>query len=150
MTDAFDLHPRLAADTHFVVDLPLSRLLLMDDRRFPWLVLVPRCAGIREFLELSGAQCAQLVRELRAAGRALERLHAPHKLNVATLGNIVSQFHLHVVARHVNDAAWPAAPFGVPGAQAYTPADARVQVEQVRQACEELLLTDADCGDERA
>ncbi len=103
----FVLDSRLAADTHVVGELPLSRLLLMDDARFPWLILVPRIAGARELIDLDEADRHTLLGELSDVGRVLETLLRPDKLNIAALGNVVPQLHVHLIARYTQDAAWP-------------------------------------------
>ncbi len=103
----FILDPRLAGDTHAVGDLELSRLLLMDDARFPWLILVPRRAHLRELTDLDAAAQQCLLVEIDRCARALQALFTPDKLNIATLGNVVAQLHVHVIARHIHDAAWP-------------------------------------------
>lgn len=104
---SFPIDPRLVADTHPLGELPLSIVLLMDDARFPWLILVPRIAGARELLDLDEADRHSLMGELTDVGRALEMLLAPDKLNVAALGNIVPQLHVHLIVRYTTDAAWP-------------------------------------------
>jgi diadenosine tetraphosphate (Ap4A) HIT family hydrolase len=104
---SFQLDPRLADHTHLIGELALSRLLLMDDARYPWLVLVPRIAGARELFDLDGRDRASLLAELDAVGRVLETLLRPDKFNIAALGNVVPQLHVHVVARYNADAAWP-------------------------------------------
>lgn len=104
---SFSLDPRLAADTHLVGELALSRLLLMDDARFPWLVLVPRIVGARELVDLDATDRATLLDEVTQVGRALETLLSPDKLNIAALGNVVAQLHVHVIARSTQDVAWP-------------------------------------------
>ncbi|HEY0230609.1 MAG TPA: HIT domain-containing protein [Dokdonella sp.] len=103
----FAIDPRLAADTYEIGELPLSRLLLMNDARYPWLILVPRIAGARELIDLDGNDRGVLLDEVSAVGRALEEWLHPDKLNVAALGNVVAQLHLHVIARYATDAAWP-------------------------------------------
>lgn len=110
--EGFRLDPRLEAETIALGDLPLSRVLLMDDARFPWLVLVPRVAGASEVFDLPAADYARLMHEVRAAAVALELLFTPDKINIAALGNVVAQLHVHVIARRVGDVAWPGAPFG--------------------------------------
>jgi len=103
----FALDPRLAAESHPIGELALSRLLLMDDARFPWLVLVPRIAGARELIDLDEADQHALLGEIAAVGRAFEALLRPDKLNIAALGNVVPQLHVHLVARFHTDVAWP-------------------------------------------
>ncbi|HQY37600.1 MAG TPA: HIT domain-containing protein [Pseudomonadota bacterium] len=131
---AFALDPRLAADTLEVGDLQLSRVLLMNDARHPWLILVPRRAGLVEFLQLDRADCAALDAELRLCSLALMELHRPDKLNVAALGNVVRQFHVHVIARFTTDAAWPRPVWGGPPAPAYAAAEAVARVKDLRAA----------------
>jgi diadenosine tetraphosphate (Ap4A) HIT family hydrolase len=109
---AFDLHPTLVRDTVEIARLPLCRVLLMNDRRFPWLILVPEQEGLREIHELPPADRVRLIEEIAAAGQALQRLSAPDKLNVGALGNVVPQLHVHVVARFKNDDAWPGPVWG--------------------------------------
>jgi diadenosine tetraphosphate (Ap4A) HIT family hydrolase len=107
MTDVFTLHPRLAADTMQIARWPLCRVLLMNDARFPWLILVPERPSLREIHDLAGTDRAILVEEIARASRLLqERLNAD-KINVAALGNQVPQLHVHVIARFVGDPAWP-------------------------------------------
>ncbi|HTC03108.1 MAG TPA: HIT family protein [Xanthobacteraceae bacterium] len=100
------LHPQLAADTVLVHDLAMSRLLAMNDANFPWLILVPRRAGVSEIIDL-GAEQTLLMDELALVSRALKDETRCDKLNVAAIGNMVSQLHVHVVARRKDDAAWP-------------------------------------------
>ncbi|HET7358816.1 MAG TPA: HIT family protein [Rhodanobacteraceae bacterium] len=119
MNTAFVLDPRLAGDTAFVADLPLSRVLLMRDARFPWLLLVPRRAAAVEVDDLSEADQALLWQEVRRAGAALRQVAPCDKLNLGALGNIVRQLHVHVVARREGDAAWPGPVWGSGHPQAY-------------------------------
>jgi diadenosine tetraphosphate (Ap4A) HIT family hydrolase len=112
MTDGFSLASRLEADSHFLIDWPLCQVRLMDDARFPWLILVPRQAGLEEWTELGSEDSAQLSQEIHRAGRVLAALFKPTKLNVGALGNIVRQMHVHVIARFDTDAAWPGPVWG--------------------------------------
>lgn len=123
---AFRLDTRLEGDTHAVAALELSELRLMDDARWPWLVLVPRLPGARELLDLDATQAARLLDEVRRCSLALQALHAPFKLNVAALGNVVEQLHVHVIARRRDDPAWPRPVWGVGDRLPY-PGAARVQ-----------------------
>lgn len=108
----FALHPRLAADTFVVGDFPLSRLLLMNETTYPWLILVPRRPDLREIFELSEVDQQQLLRESSQVAATLHRLFRPDKLNLATLGNLVPQLHVHHVARFRTDPAWPGPVWG--------------------------------------
>ena len=112
MAELFELDPRLAGDTHHLARWPLCELLLMDDDRYPWLILVPRSAGARELTDLDEGDRAQLWREIDAASRALLDAFAPDKLNIGALGNVVSQLHVHVIARYRHDDAWPGPVWG--------------------------------------
>ncbi|MFZ5662904.1 MAG: HIT domain-containing protein [Pseudomonadota bacterium] len=107
------LHPQLAADTHAVASWPLCELLLMDDAQYPWLILVPRVDGARELIDLAPSDRHRLLDEIARASRLLRALFAPDKLNVAALGNVVPQLHVHVIARFRDDAAWPRPVWGV-------------------------------------
>lgn len=101
----FSLHPQLAQDTHFVTDLPLCRVLLMNEARYPWLILVPRRENLREIHELLPTDRQQLWEESDHVSRVLTALFQPDKLNIAALGNIVPQLHIHHIARFQTDAA---------------------------------------------
>jgi diadenosine tetraphosphate (Ap4A) HIT family hydrolase len=108
----FALHDRLAADTVALGDARLSAVRLMNDRRFPWLILVPRRAGLREIHELATADRALLIEEIALAGQVLQAATGTAKINVGALGNLVAQLHVHVVARHSGDPAWPGPVWG--------------------------------------
>ncbi len=121
MTEAdFELHPKLEADTFVVGELPLSRLLLMNDARFPWCILVPRRQGLRDLHELDSGDSAELFAEIRRLSLLLLALGNVDKLNVGALGNRVPQLHVHVIARRISDAAWPDPVWGRGAAQPYT------------------------------
>jgi diadenosine tetraphosphate (Ap4A) HIT family hydrolase len=113
------LHPTLARDTVQIARLRLCRVLLMKDRRFPWLILVPERESVREIYELSAADRAVLIEEIAAVSEALARLFRPDKLNVGALGNVVPQLHVHVVARFTTDPAWPGPVWGSGAAVPY-------------------------------
>src|SRR5665647_722345 len=103
----WSLHPQLAQDTVAVGDLPLSRVLLANDANYPWLILVPRMAGVTEITDLDPNEQVQLLGEIDAAARALKSITEYEKLNIAAIGNIVAQLHVHVIGRRHSDAAWP-------------------------------------------
>lgn len=103
----FELHPRLAGDGVEVARWELSLVLMMRERRWPWLVLVPRRPGLRDLHELAAADRAQLIEEIARASAALKRAFAADKMNVGAIGNLVPQLHIHVVARRLDDPAWP-------------------------------------------
>lgn len=120
----FVLHERLAADTVLICDLALSRALLMDDVRFAWVILVPRYAAATEVFELREGDRATLMEEIACTARVLKNVDGIQKINVGALGNIVPQLHIHVVARHGRDAAWPGPVWGS-GARVPYAAEAR-------------------------
>ncbi|WP_249975923.1 HIT domain-containing protein [Vreelandella olivaria] len=117
--DTFALDPRLEADSLPLADLPLSRALLMNDARYPWVILVPRVPSISEVFELSQEDQEQLWRETTALGAAMKEAFHGDKLNIATLGNVVSQLHIHLVVRYQDDASWPAPVWGNGSAKPY-------------------------------
>lgn len=118
---AYALHPQLADDTHPLATLALCELRLMDDANYPWLVLVPRIAGAREMIDLDADQRRQLTDEIDIAARLLRTVFQPYKLNIAALGNMVEQLHVHVIGREQEDPAWPAPVWGRVAARPYTP-----------------------------
>jgi len=129
----WSLHPQLAADTALVCDLPLSRLLAMNDANFPWLILVPRRAGASELFDLSGADQAALANEIALVSRALKDETRCDKLNVAAIGNVVPQLHIHIVARTRHDALWPKPVWGAAPPRAYDAAALEGFVAAIRE-----------------
>lgn len=124
MAASFVLDERLAADCFVVTDLELCRILLMNDSRYPWLVLVPRINNLTELADLERAQQHRLLDEIERASAALRTLGSFDKLNIAALGNIVAQLHVHVIARRIDDDTWPAPVWGRGAALPYPDADA--------------------------
>jgi diadenosine tetraphosphate (Ap4A) HIT family hydrolase len=110
----FALDPRLDADTFEVTSLGLSVVRLMNDRRFPWLILVPARAGAVEIVDLEPADRGRLIEEIALVSGVLRELFTPRKLNVAALGNVVPQLHVHIIARFESDGAWPKPVWGTP------------------------------------
>ena len=131
---SFPIDPRLAADTHVIGALPFSELLLMDDARFPWVILVPRIAGARELIDLDEGDQRLLLGEIDRVARALESLFSPDKLNIAALGNVVPQLHVHVIARFTNDVAWPHPVWGRGERVAYTASERDARIAALRDA----------------
>lgn len=122
MTAAFSLDSRLAADTLAVADLPLSAVRLMNDATYPWLVLIPRREGAVEIVDLSTEDRVQLMEEIAAVSDVLRAMTRCDKLNVAALGNMVPQLHVHVIGRFAGDPAWPGPVWGKAPAQPYAEA----------------------------
>lgn len=116
----FELDKKLAADTLEIADWPLCKVLLMNDCQYPWIILVPRVAGLREIYQLSDSQQVQFNAESVALGEWLMAAFDGYKLNVAALGNVVSQLHIHHVVRFESDAAWPAPVWGKFPAKPYS------------------------------
>ncbi len=119
--NAWHLDPRLADDTVPVCELSLCEVRLMDDANHPWLVLVPRVPDAVEIIDLTSEQRTQLTSEIDLAARTLKTLFRPNKLNVAALGNLVPQLHVHVIARFTIDIAWPRPVWGDANARPYAP-----------------------------
>lgn len=116
----FEMDERLVKDTVPLYSSKLCHVLLMNDRRYPWLVLVPHCAQVSEVFELSAEQQQQLWQETTQLAEVLKTVFQADKMNIATLGNVVKQLHIHVVVRMQNDAAWPDPVWGKGVAQPYT------------------------------
>ena len=117
----WSLDPELARGTVVLGDLPLSHVLLADDANYPWLILVPRRLGITEIIDLEENEQIQLLGEIASAARVLKSITECEKLNIAALGNVVAQLHVHVIARSHSDAAWPKPVWGVVPPAAYNP-----------------------------
>jgi len=128
------LHPQLADDTHPVAHFALSDLQLMDDANHPWLILVPRVENAVEWTDLDEMQQAELTKEISRTCRVLQAVFQPHKLNVAALGNMVPQLHVHVIARFREDIAWPRPVWGMATAQPYSPEELVRRIERLRAA----------------
>lgn len=136
MSDTFTLAQRLEDDSIGLMDLPLSSVRLANDRRFPWVILIPRRAGIRELHALDAPDRAQLMEEIATVSRALENELGALKMNVAALGNQEPQLHVHIIARFEQDVAWPG-PIWCEGApERYEPAAASAIATRVSQAIE--------------
>lgn len=133
----FTLDSRLQQDCLPVGDFPLCRLLLMNDASYPWFILVPRREEVSEIFQLDGADQRQLWQETSLLAEILKDTFAADKMNVATLGNVVSQLHMHVIVRRRDDAAWPAPVWGRQPARPYEDAQIRQIIDKLR-----LVLTE--------
>jgi diadenosine tetraphosphate (Ap4A) HIT family hydrolase len=133
MTPGWSLHPRLATDTVAVASLALSDVRLMDNAHYPWLVLVPRVPDAVEWIDLADHDRHSLLDETTHCANALRALGGVDKLNIGAIGNVVSQLHVHVVARRIDDASWPAPVWGGPS-QSYALAARDALVERLRVA----------------
>lgn len=129
----FVLDKRLAATTVHLCDLPVSRLLVMDDARYPWLILVPRRAHLTEWHELEPVDRVMVSEEVATVSCGLKALTGCHKINVANLGNVVPQLHIHVIARNPGDPSWPGPVWGQGAAVPYEPAALEAFVQALTQ-----------------
>ena len=127
------LHPQLERDTVPAGDLPLCRVLVIDDANYPWLLLVPRRRDVSEIVDLSKPEQAQLMGEIAQAGNALKAVTVCDKLNVAALGNVVPQLHVHVIARFRGDAAWPKPVWGAMPPRNYDQTTLRQLLDLIRK-----------------
>ena len=119
----FALHPRLQQDCIEIGSLPLCRLLMMNDKQYPWFILVPEIADITEIHQLTSTDRHRLIEESCYLGENLARLFRADKMNIAALGNLVPQLHLHLVVRYRTDRAWPAPVWGSGDAIPYSPSE---------------------------
>jgi len=129
----FELHEALARDCAFVGDLALCRLLLMNDKQYPWLILVPRRAEMREICDLSGDDQLQYLQESNLCSAILRSEFGAEKLNIAALGNMVPQLHIHHIARFSSDPAWPKPVWGQLPAKPYSTDELQGVVAQLRK-----------------
>jgi diadenosine tetraphosphate (Ap4A) HIT family hydrolase len=132
--NVWSLHPQLAQDTVPVGDLPLSRVLVANDANYPWLILVPRRAGLVEIIDLADSHRLELMDEIADAARALKSITECEKLNIAALGNQVVQLHVHVIARRHSDKAWPKPVWGAAAPAAYDPVARDSLIDALRRA----------------
>lgn len=130
----FRLHPRLEQDCEQLGRFALCRLLLMRDANYPWCILVPEREGVTEIYQLSDDDQRQLMRESSLLAETMARLFAADKMNVAAIGNVVPQLHVHHIARHRDDPAWPAPVWGRLPAGAYAKDALAQRLEALRNA----------------
>jgi diadenosine tetraphosphate (Ap4A) HIT family hydrolase len=143
MTESiWSLHPQLAQDTVPVGDLALARVLLAKDANFPWLILVPKLPALSELIDLEENAQVQLLAEIAAAARVLKEITACDKLNIAALGNLVPQLHVHVVARRCGDAAWPKPVWGAAPPKNYDPRVCETLIGAIRSGLQIASVRD--------
>ena len=133
MPAAWSLHQQLTQDTIDIGDLPLCRVLVIKDANYPWLLLVPRREGAVEIIDLDEVEQAQLTTEVSRVARALKEITKCDKLNIAALGNVVPQLHVHIIARRKNDAAWPRPVWGVAPPLAHDAAEVQNFISAIRR-----------------
>ncbi len=136
---SFILHRRLEADSFEVTDLPLSSVRLMNNKHFPWVLLIPRVEDAREWIDLDRSQQHQLSDEIAVVSHILQALVTPHKLNIAALGNQVEQLHVHIIARYPHDVAWPNPVWGTTSSE-YSEEERRKFTYELKSALESLQL----------
>lgn len=130
----FTLDHRLQADTMLIGDLELSRLLLMNDARYPWVILVPRRSGLVEITDLNETESLAAMREMRRVAQAMQAICPHDKLNIGALGNVVRQLHIHLVARRAGDEAGHGPVWGIGKALPYAPQAAEKLISEFRNA----------------
>ena len=135
----YELHHQLKQDTFYLGHFKLCDVLLMNDARYPWVILVPRRENITEVFQLSDADQHLLSTESANVAKQLSSLVAADKMNIAALGNIVSQLHIHHVARYQTDEAWPAPIWGTGSAVIYSEGESLVVAEQMKMVLKEFL-----------
>jgi diadenosine tetraphosphate (Ap4A) HIT family hydrolase len=128
----FVLHPQLEKDSVLVAKLTLCSVRLINDINYPWLILVPQVAGISDIIDLSDAQQQILWQESALVSRVLKHLFTPDKLNVAALGNMVSQLHLHHIVRYKDDISWPRPVWGQVPSKLYSNQQLSKQIELIK------------------
>ena len=139
-----EIHSQLANDCLLLGKFTLSHLLLMRDANYPWCILVPDCEGITEIYQLSEADQQQLLRESSQLSRAIEAAFNPDKLNIAALGNVVPQLHIHHIARYRTDAAWPAPVWGRVAVKPYSEDELAAVVQSLLLALGEGFAVASD------
>lgn len=128
---AFQLHPQLEKDAITLGRLTLCRVLLMNDNQFPWLILAPEIDDLTEIYQLDPAQRATLMEESCLIAETLTKLYRPDKLNIAAIGNLVPQLHIHHIARYRHDKAWPAPVWGKFPAIPYSETELEVKMYEI-------------------
>ncbi|WP_188149822.1 HIT domain-containing protein [Teredinibacter waterburyi] len=147
----FELDPVLSADTHIIGQFELCMVLLHKDANYPWCILVPKRRGLREIHHLGELDQQQLMRESSHLSEVMTSLFAPNKMNIAAIGNIVSQLHLHHVARFKDDPTWPKPIWGALPPTDYSAAALQKRIERLRSSLEgEGFSAVVDGGDDRA
>ncbi len=137
----FTLHPQLAKDTLPVGELSICKVLLMNNQRLPWLILVPKRVGMREVYELKEAEQAQLTTESSMLGEMLMKEFSGHKLNVGAIGNLVPQLHIHHVVRFEHDPVWPNPVWGNIAPKPYTAVQLKQTLKRLHKMLESGRLT---------
>ena len=136
----FQLHPRLAQDCYLVGNLSLCQLLLMNDSQYPWFILVPRRAELTEIYQLTADDRHSLLEESCLLAENLQAIYQADKLNIAAIGNLVPQLHIHHIVRYRNDQAWPAPVWGKLPAIPYAEQTANTHLKRLQEAMHKHFL----------
>lgn len=136
MDAEFFLHPQLEKDTFFIASLRISNILLMNDSRYPWIILVPRIIGAVDITDLYEVERLKFTEEINLIATAMKQHYQPERLNIAMLGNIVPQLHCHIIARFKEDFAWAKPVWGIGEAISYT----KKEQEKTISLLQKLLL----------
>ncbi|WP_461537884.1 HIT domain-containing protein [Spongorhabdus nitratireducens] len=139
--EPFQLAPQLEKDTVAIGDFPLCRVLLMNDANYPWIILVPRMAGLEEIYQLSETDQQQLLKESSFVAQTLKDVFTADKMNVAALGNMVRQLHVHHIVRYQSDSAWPAPVWGLQPTRQYDDSALKATVEKLQSAFAAMLVS---------
>lgn len=137
---SFKLDPQIEADSIFVCDGPLSQIRLHKNAAFPWLMLMPRQNDLREIIDLAVADQETLLREVRLVAETVKDIYNPTKLNIANLGNVVAQLHVHIIARFSSDPCWPGPVWGGNASAEYTAEELEETVQKIKQSLEQKGL----------
>ena len=137
MEEIFTLHPQLKKDTFFVGSLKLADVLLMNDSRYPWIILVPRINNVSDITDLTAEQRAEFNEEVNHVATAMKQHYQPERMNIAMLGNIVPQLHCHIIARFKEDFAWAKPVWGVGETVPYT----KEQQEKIIPLLQSLFIS---------
>ena len=136
----FQLDPKLADDTFLVGNLPLSQVLLMNASNFPWIILVPRVSNASELFDLSFDERLNYQKESDYLLEGMSKLYDSHKMNIASLGNVVLQLHTHIIVRYRHDDAWPSPIWTYEGMVKYSDDESKVQIDKLRNLVENYRL----------
>ena len=136
---AFQLDPRLEKDTFYIGDLPLSRVLLTNVVNFPWIILVPKVPEVSELFELSSEQQNQYLNESNFLLQEMSVLYKADKMNIANLGNMVPQLHIHIVARYQDDDAWPGPIWSFQNTENYSKNLAKIEIDKIANLIDDYL-----------
>ena len=129
----FYLDKRLEEDTFALGDLPLCKVLLMNVSDFPWIIVVPRLPNIIEIFDLSTSQQENYRKEITYMASKMSKLYTSDKMNIASLGNIVSQFHTHIIARYKDDVAWPKPVWSLKSMKKYKKEDSIIEIDKLKR-----------------